>query len=231
MEIAESRFTEKEVEFIEKVLKKRGLVLDLCCGTARHSILLRKKGWNMVGLDVSPNLLKTAKKKVVEENIHLPLMRGEMRHLPFQAETFDATISMFTSFGYLPSEKEDVKSLKEVARTLKHNGVFLVDVVNREQLLLTFKKKDWGEFPSFYMLEKRTLDIEGSKLHSQWILLDKIDGKTRTFNHDLRLYSLAQLKGMLEAVGLTVEKVFGDYEGHEFTEGSLRSIVLARKAI
>lgn len=229
-EIADARSTEKEVEFIENVAAKtRGLILDLCCGTGRHSILLHKRGWDIVGLDISPNLLKIAKERMAEKHTRFPLARAEMRHLPFQTETFGLVINMFTSFGYLPSEKEDVQSLREVARTLKRDGLFLLDVVNREHLRSIFKEKDWGEFPSFYMLEKRTLDAEGSRLSSQWILVDRKRGKTRIFDHNLRLYTLPQLQTMLEKADLTVEGVCGDYEGQDFHQDSPRLIILARK--
>lgn len=229
-EIADTQSTEKEVEFIENVVKAEGLVLDLCCGTGRHSVLLRNKGWNMIGLDISPNLLRIAKEKMTEKHVHFPLVRGEMRHLPFRSETFASIINMFTSFGYLPSEKEDMKSLKEIVRTLKQDGPFLMDIVNREYLLQVFRKKDCGEFTHFYMMERRTLDAKGLKLHSQWLILDKNTGKSRTFDHNLRLYSLPQLQKMLEKAGLAKEKVYGGYEEQDFQQCSPRLIVLARRA-
>lgn len=228
-EIVDTHSTEKEVEFIENVAKTEGLTLDLCCGTGRHSILLCEKGWSVIGFDISPNLLRIAREKMVEKGVRFPLVRGEIRHLPFRFEVFAAVINMFTSFGYLPSEKEDIKSLKEVARTLKQDGLFLIDIVNRQHLIQIFQKKDWGEFPNFYMLEKRTLDTEEPKLYSQWILIDKSSGKTRRFNHNLRLYSFQQLQKMLEKVGMTIKKTFGDYEGQEFKQESSRLIVLAKK--
>ncbi len=228
-EIADARNTEKEVMLIEKTARTRGLTLDLCCGTGRHSILLAKKGWNMVGLDVSTNLLRTAKERMTESGVHFPLVRGEMCHLPFKAEVFAATINMFTSFGYLPSEKEDLKSLKEVVRTLSLGGLFLIDIVNREHLLRVFQEKDWGEFLSFYMLETRTLDAGRSRLYSQWILIEKNSGKTGTFDHNLRLYSLPQLQKMLAEAGFIVEKVYGGYEGQEYSQDSSRLIVLAKR--
>ncbi len=228
-EIADARNTEKEVEFIAKATKTLGLVLDLCCGTGRHSILLAKKGWNIVGLDISTNLLRTAKERMAKSDVHFPLVRGEMRHLPFKSATFATVINMFTSFGYLPSEKEDLKSLKEVARTLRLDGSFLIDIVNREHLLQVFQEKDWGEFPSFYMLETRTLDAERSRLYSQWILIDKNSGRAGTFDHNLRLYSLPQLQKMLEEAGFTAEEVYGNYEGQEYNLDSSRLIVLAKK--
>jgi ubiquinone/menaquinone biosynthesis C-methylase UbiE len=228
-EIVDARSTEKEVEFLENAIATKGLLLDLCCGTGRHSILLCKRGRNVIGLDVSTNLLKIAKKKMAEEDIHLPLVRGEMRHLPFKLEAFVAAISMFTSFGYLPSKKEDIKTLKEVARILHQNGSFLIDIANREHLEKVFQKRDWAEFPNFFLLEKRDLDIRGAKLDSKWIILDKNSGETRMFYHNLRLYSFQQLQRMLKKAGLETQEVYGNYEGQEFWQDSSRLIILAKK--
>jgi SAM-dependent methyltransferase len=227
-EIADSRATDKEAELIGKALNAEGLLLDLCCGTARHSLILAIKGWNIVGLDISPRLLRVAREKMKGKHV-FPLVRGDMQHLPFRGNTFSAVISMFTSFGYLPSEAEDIASLREAARALDHDGHFLIDIANREHLFRVFRKKDWGEFPSFYMLEKRTLDAKASKLHSRWTILDKRDGRVRAFNHDLRLYTLPQLRGMLRKAGLRVETVYGDYDQQVLQQESARLIVLAKK--
>jgi hypothetical protein len=79
------------------------------------------------------------------------------------------------------------------------------------------------------MLEKRTLDAKASKLHSRWTILDKKDGRVRAFNHDLRLYTLPQLRGMLRKAGLRVETVYGDYDQQVLQQESARLIVLAKK--
>jgi ubiquinone/menaquinone biosynthesis C-methylase UbiE len=230
-EIADSRWTQEESTFIVQVLRSRGQVLDLCCGTARHSILLAEKGWPVLGLDISPNLLRIAKERMKQHDVRFPLIRGDMRYLPFRAEVFAAVFNMFTSFGYLPSEQEDVESLNEISRTLRRRGLFLLDVANRDHLLSTFKKKDWGEFPSFYMLEKRTLGAEGSRLHSEWTLVDKRSGKVERFDHNLRLYSLGQLENLCAEAGLTPLEFYGDYDGQGFQLDSRRLILLAQRVL
>ncbi|MCW3980379.1 MAG: class I SAM-dependent methyltransferase [Candidatus Bathyarchaeota archaeon] len=228
--IADAQFTKEETIFITKLIGPDGLILDLCCGTGRHSILLSKKGLDIVGLDLSRKLLKIAKKKQKDNNVAVSFIRGEMRHLPFRNGAFVATISMFTSYGYLPSAEEDLKSMKEVTRILQPNGLFLIDVANREHLIEVFKKKDWGEFPDFFMLEKRSLDTEQSSLHSRWILIDKKSRTERTFIHNLRLYSYQKLRSMLSKIGMRIETVYGEYDHRQkFSEKSTRLIILARR--
>ena len=57
-EIADKSQTERQIQFLKKHLKLDGYVLDVACGTGRHSIPLSQQGYGMVGLDVSANLLK-----------------------------------------------------------------------------------------------------------------------------------------------------------------------------
>ncbi len=63
-EIADQNPTERQVQFIENTLKPQGLILDLACGTGRHMIPLSKEGYDVVGLDISRNLLKIAKTRL-----------------------------------------------------------------------------------------------------------------------------------------------------------------------
>jgi len=228
--IADARLTGREVDFINTLIKKNGLILDLCCGTGRHSLRLSRKGVSSVGFDLSAKLLKIAKRRQDQQDVTVPLVRGEMRYLPFRPETFVASISMFTSYGYLPSLKDDLKSLKEVARILEKDGIFVIDIANREHLLQVFRKKGWGEFPGFFLLEKRSLDVKGSKLHSKWTIIDKKSGREREFSHNLRLYTIRELKRMLGKARLMVKAVYGDYDdGQKFSEESPRLILVARK--
>ncbi len=130
-EIADQSSTQNQIQFIKDTLKGNGLVLDLACGTGRHSIPLIKEGYDMVGLDVSLNLLRLAKNRWRS----VQLVRVDMRCLPFKAGAFSASVSMDTSLGPLPSEQDDLQSLRELQEALSQGGNFIVDVFNREHLM------------------------------------------------------------------------------------------------
>jgi len=227
--IVNARDTQRETDFIESALPKKGITLDLCCGTGRHSIILRKRGWNMIGLDLSKNLLAIAKRNMKNERVEFPLVRADMRHFPFRKQIFDAVICMFTSFGYLPSESEDMKSFKEVRRTLRKDGKFLLDVANKNHVIKVFKEKEWAEFEPFYMLEKRSLNLQTSRLLSQWTIIRKDTKEVKALQHNVRLYTLQTLKQMLSETGLKVKEVYGGYDKKEFSPESSRMIILAAK--
>jgi len=225
--IVEVRDTEKETGFIEGTLPKKGLVLDLCCGTGRHSIGLCRRGWNVVGMDLSRNLLAIAKMRMVEAGVKFALVKADMRYFPFKDTVFNAIINMFTSFGYLPSETEDVKCLLEVYRTLRHRGSFLLDLANRDHIVKGFRERDWAEFAPYYLLEKRFLDIRNSKLTSNWIIIRKNTVETKSIVHAVRLYTLNQIHQLLSRTGLAITKVYGGYESQEFNLEASRMIILA----
>jgi len=227
--IVDVRDTVREADFVERVLSRKGAILDLCCGTGRHSIILRQMGWKTIGLDVSKNLLTIAKRKMKKEGVEFPIVRADMRRFPFREQVFDAVICMFTSFGYLPSESEDIKSFKEVRRTLQQGGKFLLDLANRDHVVKAFRERDWAEFELFYMLERRSLDPQNSRLLSEWTIIKKDTKEVRSLQHDLRLYTSQKLKQMLREAGLRVKKVYGGYDGKEFNLESSRMIVLAEK--
>ncbi len=129
-EIADANDTEKQLAFVKNNLGTAGLVLDLNCGSGRHAVPLYNAGYDMMGLDVSPRLLRIAKVKAVEEGADLALVRADMRFLPFRHGVFAGIISLDSSLGYLPSADEDQRSINEVARTLAGTGIFLLDVFN-----------------------------------------------------------------------------------------------------
>ena len=97
-EIADQNQTERQIKFVKTPLKPTGLVLDLACGTGRHLIPLGKEGYDIIGLDISRNLLRIAKSRWSGAQV----VRGDMRFLPFKPEAFSAAVSMDTSVGYLP---------------------------------------------------------------------------------------------------------------------------------
>jgi ubiquinone/menaquinone biosynthesis C-methylase UbiE len=226
-EIADKDQTERQIQFLKNQLKPEGYVLDLACGTGRHAISLSRQGYGVVGLDVSAKLLKIAKQR----NRQVQVVRGDMRFLPFKSHAFTAVISMDTSLGYLPSEKGDMQSLVEVRRILGEEGIFIVDVFNRKNLAAKYAGKNAApkslEYPSFYLLQKRTVSDSGEWLCDSWSVRDKADGQVRVFEHTVLLYEATRLQELLEETGFAIKLVFGDYEGQEFCSDSPRLIFVA----
>lgn len=251
-EMADANQTGRQLQFMKSIVAKDGWVLDLACGTGRHTNPLASEGFNVVGVDVSCELLKIAKQKN-----HAQLIQADMRHLPFKQRIFTVVLSIDNSFGYLPSQEDDLQSLKEAHKCLKTGGMLVLDVFNREQLtqkygkkrfsaslkrlvlptLLRFPKRlskrllfwfyHWRSYPSFFLLQNRTTSKDGNWLCDFWVVCDRTEGALLTFEHIARLYTFSRLQEMLIEAGLEVSGVYGDYEKQDFSAGSSRLIVLA----
>jgi SAM-dependent methyltransferase len=227
VEIADRNQTEPQIQFLKSYLKPAGYVLDLACGSGRHSIALSADGYKMVGLDSSLRLLKIAKKRSQE----LAVVLGDIRFLPFKPGTFEATVSVDTSFGYLPSEADDKVSLSEVRRVMPQEGLFVIDVFNREYLTLKYRGQNSStkekDYPSFILQQKRTISDSGDWLCDLWTIRDKIDNQVRFFEHKVRLYRQDRLRSLLEGTGFRVNRVLGSYGAEDFGFDSPRLIFLS----
>jgi ubiquinone/menaquinone biosynthesis C-methylase UbiE len=225
-EIADQDQTQRQINFLKNTLPHDSIVLDLACGTGRHTIPLTQSGVNAVGLDLSLNLLQIAKNRGASQ-----LVRADMRFLPFKAGAFAAVVSMDTSMGYLPSEKEDMPSLVEIKRVLDSSGRFFLDVFNREYLAAKYAGKPpipkLHGYTSFDLQQTRTITDNGSKLHDQWIIRPKKNNQEHFFEHTVRLYDREHLEAMLAASGFKVETVYGDYELQPYNSTTPRLIILA----
>ena len=93
-------------------------VLDLACGTGRHTKVLQELGYKVIGIDLSDQL------RPLGPNY----LKRDMRDLEGLGP-FDLVISLFTSFGYF-DDTDNQKVLDEVLRVLKPGGLFILDYLH-----------------------------------------------------------------------------------------------------
>jgi len=216
-----------EVAFLLKQLrlKKGARLLDVCCGPARHSILLAKRGFSVTGLDYSTDYLKEAAQKAKKAGVSLTLVRGDMRRLKFSGE-FDAAINLFTSFGYFQRFSDDIKTLKGVARALKSGGLFIIDIVHGDFVSKNFRASYWLKLEDgSYHLESSKLTKDG--VFNTWTRIK--NGKAVERSFFTRLYSKSRMSAALRRAGLEPLKFWGGFRGEKLTAKTNRLIVLAVK--
>ena len=114
---AEREAARMQVDFVvDKLnLQPGARVLDLCCGQGRHLLELTRRGFSVLGYDLSAYMLDRCRELAEKEGMRPELVRGDMRKLDFDSE-FNAVINMRSSFGYLENEDEDKKVLDGVCR-------------------------------------------------------------------------------------------------------------------
>jgi SAM-dependent methyltransferase len=225
-----SERTPGEVAFIWDVmgLAPGSRVLDLCCGQGRHAVPLAQRGCDVVGVDLSEELLAVARDTAQERGVPLTLARCDMRDVEFDAE-FDAVINMFTAFGYFEDESENLRALRGVARALRPGGRFLLDLVNRDRLIRFFQERDWPQAPDGWLvIEERTWDARAGIVRAHVRMLGP-EGVAREYDTTIRLYSYPEIRCLLEQAGLFIVADFGDFARGEFSRNSSRMILLSEK--
>ena len=218
-------------------------VLDLCCGQGRHSIALAKTGLDVTGVDLSTEMLDIARLSADRAGVSpvnggnaegkggLKLRHADMCRLPDDFENrFDAVINMFSSFGYLESEEDDQQVLHQIAKSLKPGGKLMMDLLNREWVIINNEEFDWHEHDDGrVVLERRVLNLE--KSINRLTYTEILPGGTRRAMSDLqmRLYTLTEMIKMLRAAGLTLQNVYGGFRGEDYGVNTRRMIIVAAK--
>jgi len=123
--IGECDFIEKEINF-----NKTAQILDIGCGTGRHSIELSKRGYKITGIDLSESLLKRAKDKAAGQNLNIPFFKHDARDLPFNNE-FDLVIMLCEgAFPLMETDEMNFQILQNAASALKPKGKLIFTTLN-----------------------------------------------------------------------------------------------------
>lgn len=221
----------KAINFIEEELplQKDHLILDLCCGSGRHSINLSNKGYTCIGYDLSEQMLFTAWKESIDNKISLNLIRGDMRHLPFK-NTFDVVLNLFTSFGYFDDDEDNQQVIREVSTSLKKDGMFVMDYINREHVFNNLVSKSSRKLENgWFITEDRSLDKENNKIIKE-ITISKEDN-TAKYHEVLKVYDFETLASFFKNAGLEITKVFGDFNGEEYDNISSKRLIIFSKKL
>ncbi len=175
----------KPVPFIVDSLslfKKQGTqrILDLGCGVGRNSIYLGKKGFDVVGVDISRSALKKADVWSKIEGIpNVIFLRGSMTRLPFLSQSFHAVVSVSVIHHAL---KEDIReAIRAIHEVLKDDGLFIANLLSTKdyrygsgerlengtfKVLEEFEEKQFREVHHFFSKKEiLTLLRKFTKIH------------------------------------------------------------------
>ena len=127
-----------QVKNCVKSFKKRGYkkILDLGCGTGRHSIYLAQNGFTVYASDVSKTGIKITKKKAKSLNLNMKFKVFDMKKIPYSDNYFDGIICIFVlGHGLL---KDNKQTIDEIYRVLKPGGTVVTE-------FMSIKDKTYGK--------------------------------------------------------------------------------------
>lgn len=140
--------TLREVDFLLEELQvpPGARILDVGCGTGRHSVELAKRGYRMTGLDLSPAMLDQAKKKAAAAGVHVDWVQADATEFSFH-EPFDAAICLCEgSFGLLEAADNAIEHplaiLSNISRSLRDDARCLLTVLNALRMIRQHNNQD-----------------------------------------------------------------------------------------
>jgi ubiquinone/menaquinone biosynthesis C-methylase UbiE len=221
---------DREVEFIAAQLPgiAKFSCLDVGCGDGRHLPGFALAAKRCIGLDLSDELLKIAR-KTVEGLPNGSLIRADFRALPFQSNSFELLSSLFTGFGYLETDDEHLQLLGEWCRVVCPGGYFVLDFLDREYVLSNIVAESNRAVADLKITERRYLSADKLRIEKDIAIQSLSTGAINHFKESVRAYSAREIFSMLEKKKFKPDQVFSDYCGTPFVAGSGRLIVFSRK--
>ena len=189
-------------------LKQSTVCWDLCCGKGRHSIYLNKKGFRVIGTDLSEQSICEANESANET---LEFYQHDMRKL-FRTNYFEVVFNLFTSFGYFEKREDDLHVFDSVQKALKSNGLFVFDYLNSEYVKSMIVERDSKTIDGItFNISKK---IENNTIIKSIDFTDK--GESFHFEERVKLFDKTYFEDLAKECNLTILNTFGNYQLQEF---------------
>jgi ubiquinone/menaquinone biosynthesis C-methylase UbiE len=216
----------------------KGSVLELGCGTGRLLIPLARSGARMVGLDRSESMLEHGRARIrrLPRARRPPVLRGDIRSLPFKRGSFGLVMAPYGMLQSLLSDADLRATLREAARVLRRGGVLGVDLVP--------DLRSWAEYgPRIRMRGRATTGAHVTLVESvrqdrrrhltvfdeQFVERRGAQTRKRRFSLTFRTLPMPQMVSRIEEAGFRIEALLGDYRGAPWDARADTWIVVARK--
>ena len=200
-----------ECDFVEKELNsdKGCRILDIGCGTGRHSIELTKRGYRVTGIDLSDSMLAKAKEKAEADKLDIVFLKQDARNLGFSSE-FDLAIMLCEGgFPLMETDEMNFQILKSAANAVKDGGKFIFTTLN-------------GLFPLFHSVkdflaaaagenaggQENNFDLMTFRQYSKASFTDD-NGKIMDLECSERYYVPSEISWLLKSLGFKRIDIYG----------------------
>lgn len=204
--------TTGECDFIESeiVFNKQAKILDIGCGTGRHSIELTKRGYKITGIDLSESMLKRAREKASQQGLVIDFQKHDARNLPFNGE-FDLAIMLCEgSFPLMETDEMNYQILQSAAKSLNDKGKLIFTTLNGlfplfhsvKDFLASNKEEGNAEY------SENTFDLMTFRDISKTIFEDD-SGNKKELESNERYYVPSEISWLLKSLQFDRIDIFG----------------------
>jgi SAM-dependent methyltransferase len=206
--VGECNFIETEIDF-----NKSFGILDIGCGTGRHSIELAKRGYDLTGVDLSDSMLNKAREKAKAAEVfsRLKLEKHDARNLPFHRD-FDLAIMLCEgSFPLMETDEMNFEILKNARNAIRETGSKLIFTTLNGLFPLYHSVKDFldSQKADGNMGQgKSTFDLMTFRDHNVVKVIDD-SGIEKEYRCNERYYVPSEITWMLKCLGFKKIDIYG----------------------
>jgi 2-polyprenyl-3-methyl-5-hydroxy-6-metoxy-1,4-benzoquinol methylase len=224
-----------EVDFVERELgaDRTRRILDIGCGTGRHAIELARRGYPVLGIDLSEAQLIRARQKAADAGVAVDFQRRDATQPHFQRE-FDAAI-MFCegAFSLMETDEKNHAVLVQAGAALRPGAKLMLTTLNALYPLFHSVQEFLNASESGAVIDKLTFDLLTFREQAELTFTDDA-GQSHTVQTSERYYTPAELRWLLNTAGFAKVDIFGCHLGqfsreHALTPNDFEMLVVAEK--
>lgn len=210
---------EQFVDYYERIFKRLGkkpkLVLDLACGTGNITIPMAKRGYDMIGLDLSCEMLNIARDKAHKENLDILFLNQDMCEMELFG-TVDAVVCALDGLNYITDYDDLKKVFKLIENYLNPGGVMIFDLNTEHKLrdILGGNTYVMEEKGVYYVWQSEFFEDERICEFELNFFCEQPDGSYKRFDEFQaeRAYSTEEIVEAVKAAGLDVTGIYKPFE-------------------
>lgn len=207
-------------------------LVDLGCGTGSMAIRFAKEGIDVIGIDLSEDMLAVAREKSKEANVDIMFLCQDMTELDLYG-TVDVIVSMGDALNYIIEEEDLLRVLERINLFLEPGGLLIFDMNTIYKFKEVLGNKTYAEshedyayiWENYYYEDERVNEYEVN------IFVQEEDGRfaKTTEVHYERGYEVAEIKALLKQAGLELLSVYHDGTMEPVNEQTERMYFVARE--
>ena len=206
-------------------------IIDLGCGTGSIALPLAKEGYDVIGVDLSPEMLTEADHKAMEEGVSIRFACQDMTELELGEEA-DCILSLCDSMNYLTEEGQLEDAFRSIAQHMKKESLFLFDMNTEYKFKEVLGQNVFGsaEEHAAYIWENDYDEEEKINEYYVSFFIENEEGlyeRIEEFHYE-RAYSMEEIEEGLQAAGMELVEVMDGYSFDAPHEESERLLFAAR---
>ncbi len=225
-------------DYVESIWREHGcepnLVLDLACGTGSLTLELAKRGYEMIGADISFEMLEIAREKAQEEKQDILYLMQDMREFELYG-TVDSIVCTCDSLNYILEEDELLQVFKLAENYLDPKGLFVFDLnteykyrdVMGEQVFADTTDDAAFIWQNYYYEEEKINEYQVTFFYKD-AEEDSVYQRQEEVHYQ-KAYSIGKVCELLEKCHLKIEGIYDAFTLEPATEQSERICFVARE--